>query len=136
MGHYSSALAHYETVIGWGVASKAVRKRAVICYIETHHPEKALPIYASLVEEDPAYLLHDRSDSGGCPCPGIIQHYADTVKGELTSMDMMALGMLWSCCDLHMALLWFEKVARREPVGDGLRKIHAILSSHLVTSPS
>lgn len=134
MGHYASALAHYETVIAWGAPSKEVRKRAIVCYIETGRPEKALPMFEQFIIEDPAYLIERSGDAMGCPCPGIIQEYANHLTGVVTQTDMIALGMLWSYCDLPMSVLWFDKALRWDPDNDCLKAIRTILFSQCTMS--
>ena len=132
LGQYASALACYEVVIRWGAPSKAVRKRAIVCYIQTGQPEKALPLFKALVEEDAPYILEHNDNLNGCPCPVIIQKFVNTIRNPITQADRIALGVLWSYSDLHLALLWFNKALQQAPENSSLKAIIAGLSSQTV----
>jgi tetratricopeptide (TPR) repeat protein len=132
MGHYASALAYYETVMLWGAPSKDVQKRAIVCYIETGQPEKALSIFEALIEKDPSFLLARSRDALECPCQGIIQEYANRLTEVVAQADMLAMGMLWSYCDPHISVLWFDKVLRRDPGNVCVKAIRTRLYSHCI----
>jgi hypothetical protein len=132
LGHYDSALAHYETVLAWGAPSKAVRKRAIVCYIQTRQPEKALSLFTALVAEDVAFFLGQEGDEEACPCPRIVQEYVNRLTEEITQADRIALGMLWMYCDPHLSLLWFNKALQQEPKNHTLKAILAGLTSQTV----
>jgi hypothetical protein len=132
LGHYDSALAHYETVIAWGAPSKAVRNRAVVCYIQTRQSEKALPLFTALLAEDAGFILGHKGEGGHCPCPKIIQEYVCSLNDGVTQADRIALGVLWSYCDLHLSVLWFNKAIQQEPENPSLKAILVGLASQTV----
>jgi hypothetical protein len=134
LGHYDSALAHYETVIAWGAPSKAVRKRAIVCYIQTRQPEKALPLFTALLAEDAAYILGQNGE--GCPCPEIIQEYVSRVTDSITQADTIALGMLWSYCDPQVSVHWFNRALQQQPENPSFKTILIALSSYRVNLSS
>jgi hypothetical protein len=133
---YGSALAHYEKVIAWGAPSKAVRKRAVVCYIQTRQPEKALPLFTALIAEDAAYILGQEGEREGCPCPQIIQEYVNRVTNSITQADTIALGMLWSYCDPQVSVLWFNRAIQQQPENPSLKTILVAFSSYRVNLSS
>jgi hypothetical protein len=127
LGHYGAALAHYETVMSSSTAGKAVRKRAIVCYIQGRKPEKALPLFAELFMEDPGCILAQRRVDDGCPCPEIIQEYLEHTT-NITAGDMLSLGMLWSYCDPGVAAMWFTDALRQDESNVTVKHILAVLS--------
>jgi len=136
LGHYASALTHYERVIGWGAPSKAVRKRAIVCYIEGRQVDKALELFTPLVAEDAAYVAGRDRDREECPCPRIVQVYAAKVRGALSLSDMIALGMLWLYCDPHISALWLGRALELDPQNSALKSILNAMSSQGVEKSS
>ena len=136
LGHYASALSHYEMVIAGGGSSKGVRKRAIVCYIQARHPEKALPLFTSLVVEDVAYVLGQEQDREGCPCPVIIEEYMSHLTDSIGHADLLALGMLWAYCDTQESIGWFKRALQQKQEDPFVVAILRELSSCIMSRSS
>jgi tetratricopeptide (TPR) repeat protein len=125
---YISALSHYEAVISQRNASKSVRKRAIVCYIQTRQVEEALELFASLVAEDIDCIIGHDNEQEGCPCPEIIQEYESRMDDRPSRNDMTALGMLWLYCEPQRSLQWFDGALRNDPGNTYLQSVLDTLS--------
>jgi len=126
---YVLALAHYEAVLSEGKASTVVRKRAIVCYIQTHQVNEALPLFADLIAEDIGCIIGHDNEQEGCPCPEIIQEYESRMTGSPSQNDLTAMGMLWLYCEPNKSLQWFDRAVQQEPDNPYLKSVVTTLSS-------
>jgi len=126
---YVLALAHYEAVLSQGKSSIPVRKRAIVCYIQTRQVDEALPLFADLIAEDIGCIIGRDNEQEGCPCPEIIQEYESRMADIPSQHDLIAMGMLWLYCEPHKSLEWFERAIQQEPDNPYLTTVVTILSS-------
>ena len=134
---YVLALAHYEAVLSHGKASMAVRKRAIVCYIQTRRVDEALPLFADLIAEDIGCIIGHDNEQEGCPCPEIIQEYESRMTGSPSGNDLAAMGMLWLYCEPHKSLQWFDRALQQNPDAHYLKLVVSTLSTaNISTAPS
>jgi len=133
---YVQALAHYEVVLSKSMASKPVRKRAIVCYIQTLQVNKALPLFANLIAEDIGCIIGHDNEQEGCPCPEIIQECESRMTGIPSQHDLTAMGMLWLYCEPHKSLQWFERAIQQEPEHPYLKSVITILASTNINAAS
>ena len=133
---YVLALAHYEAVLSQGKASTAVRKRAIVCYIQTRQVDEALPLFADLIAEDIGCIIGHTNEQEDCHCPEIIQEYESHMVGTLSFHDLAAMGMLWLYCKPQKALQWFDRAIQQEPGNPYLKSVITILASANINAAS
>jgi len=133
---YVLALAHYEAVLSQGKSSIPVRKRAIVCYIQTRQVDEALPLFADLIAEDIGCIIGRDNEQEGCPCPEIIQEYESRMTGIPSQHDLIAMGMLWLYCEPHKSLEWFERAIQQEPENPYLTTVVTILRSTNINEAS
>ena len=133
---YVQALAHYEVVLSKGMASTFLRKRAIVCYIQTRQVDQALPLFANLIAEDIGCIIGHDNEQEGCPCPEIIQEYESRMTGSPSQNDLTAMGMLWLYCESKQSLQWFDRAVQQEPHNPYLKSLVTILSSTNINDAS
>jgi hypothetical protein len=133
---YTPAISHYEAAVSQGKATKSVRKRAIVCYIQTRQVNKALPLFASLIAEDIGCIIGHDNEQEGCPCPEIIREYESRMSDNPSQDDMTALGMLWLYCEPQQSLPWFDRAVQQEPQNPYLKSVVMILSSRNIAYTS
>jgi tetratricopeptide (TPR) repeat protein len=131
---YVLALAHYEAVLSEEKASTAVRKRAIVCYIQTHQVDEALPLFADLIAEDIRCIIGHDNEKEGCPCPEIIQEYESRMTGSPSQNDLTAMGMLWLYCEPNKSLQWFDRALQQDPNNPYLSSIFTTLANANISS--
>jgi len=133
---YVQALAHYEVVLSKSMASMPLRKRAIVCYIQTRRVDQALPLFADLIAEDIGCIIGHDNEQEGCPCPEIIQECESRMTGIPSQHDLTAMGMLWLYCEPHKSLQWFERAIQQEPEHPYLKSVITILASTNINAAS
>lgn len=131
---YLLALAHYQSVLSQGRASTPVRKRAIVCYIQTRQVDKALPLFADLIAEDIGCIIGHDNEREGCPCPEIIQEYESRMTGSPSGNDLAAMGMLWLYCEPHKSLQWFDRALEQDPDSRYLKSVLSTLTNANISS--
>jgi len=133
---FSTALSHYQEVLKGGGASTEVRKRALICYVQSGRIAQAIPLFEGLITEDLECIVKHNVDRYGCPCPEIIDQYeCSRVTTDVAQGDRIALGMLWLFCDVRRSHQWFAEALREDSSSAFLRFVTGLLITRIATAP-
>jgi len=137
VGDYATALSHYRQVIQEGDANTEVKKRAVVCYVHTRRIAEAVLLFEELLKEDVDCIVRHNQDRYGCPCPEIIDEYECSLRtDEISQSDRIALGILWSFCDVHRSHEWFTEAIREDPGSAFLQSVLRILKDRIAVTPA
>lgn len=129
--NYAGAQALYEPLLAQKPGEKALRRRMVVCYLQTGAIRKALDIFTNLVLEDADFIINTHPIDDDCPCPELITemqgHSADALSPEM----VLRLGMLWLYCDIARSVHYFEQALRQNPEQQNIKQILACLRSKI-----
>jgi hypothetical protein len=129
--HYTGAQALYETLLEQRPAEKPLRRRMVICYLQTGAIHKALDIFANLVMEDAEFIIDTHPIDDDCPCPELIAETEGQSCNTLSLEMVLRLGMLWLYCDVAKSVHYFEQASSLAPDHQEVKLILACLHPKL-----
>lgn len=113
--NYASAQPLYETILTQKPAEKPLRRRMVICYLQTGAIRKALDIFTALVLEDADFIINTHAIDDDCPCPELIAETEKQISDALSPAMVLRLGMLWLYCDISKSVHYFEQALHQNP---------------------
>jgi tetratricopeptide (TPR) repeat protein len=113
--NYASAQALYEPLLAQKPAEKSLRRRMVVCYLQTGAIRKALAIFTHLVLEDADFIINTHPVDDDCPCPELIAEMQVQSPDALSLEMELRLGMLWLYCDISKSVYYFEQALRQHP---------------------
>lgn len=130
---YLRARTGYEAALTLQPGNKAIRRRMVICCLETGAIGQALTFFEQLVEEDIEFILSTDPADDDCPCQELIAATAAEAAESQSLEQSLRLGMLWLYCDLEKAKSFFERVCHIAPDHAGYRRLLTLMESHCTT---
>ena len=123
---YAHALEGYDSILAVDPASKSIRRRMIICCLETGAIQRGLAIFVQLVLEDADYIINTHPVDDDCPCSELLAQ-GEVVADDNISLDtLLRLGMLWLYCDVEKSCQYFSNALTLAPDS---REIKLILSN-------
>lgn len=108
--NYLAAEKELEIALALNPACKAIKKKMIICSIQTQNINNALRLFSELVEEDIYFITNTDITKDYCPCPQLIYEYENSSIVTDENRKNLILGMLWLYCDIRVSIDYFEKV--------------------------
>lgn len=105
---YYDAAEELELALLKDPANKAIKKKLIICYIQTKKIKDALNIFYQLVEEDLHFILYSNPVRDDCPCQEIIYKIENDLGYTNDYERSLVLGMLWLYCDINESIKYFK----------------------------
>ena len=109
---YDLAVLELEKAMSANPANKSIKKKIIICYIQTNQVNKAFDIFTKLVKEDVFFIINTDIVADYCPCPELIFEYQNKVDVYEDQRHHLILAMLWLYCDLDESIIYFELVKK------------------------
>ena len=107
---YEKALANLEEALLTSNTPDKVKKKLIICYVETGNVERALFHFHDLIRKDPKIIVDTDHYHDDCPCPEIIPNWENKQNNiEAPRGYFESLGMLYLYCDKDISIQYFEK---------------------------
>lgn len=132
--NYKQAVENFEYVLSNNPTNKSVRKKLIICYLQTGDLDKAVDIFAKLIKEDIDFIINTDLKEDACPCPELIEKYGTILPYEQNSNDLkLMLGMLWLYCDVQKSKEFFDVVIKEKPEDEKLKSIVSVIENRLKT---
>ncbi|MBI9071595.1 MAG: hypothetical protein JEY94_08345 [Melioribacteraceae bacterium] len=95
--------------------NKLIKKKLIICYVETGKLINAIELFISLIREDIDIIINTHPIDDDCPCPELIYNYENSLdlnnQGE---KDLLILGILWLYCDFNKSMEKFEEAVQKK----------------------
>ena len=108
--NFADAEIEFEKSLKENPKNKAVRKKLIICRIQTGKYEKAIDEFISLLEDDFDYLTDTDLVEDDCPCSDAIFKIEKFYSLKISEPTIYTvIGMLWTYCDLNRAYEYFDK---------------------------
>ena len=132
--NYKQAVENFEYVLSNNPTNKSVRKKIIICYLQTGDLYKAVDMFAKLIKEDIDFIINTDLKEDACPCPELIEKYGTILPYEQNSNDLkLMLGMLWLYCDVQKSKEFFDVVIKEKPEDEKLKSIVSVIENRLKT---
>ena len=107
---YQKAAEQLEKALKETADPHKLKKKLIICYIETGQIEKALRLFSSIISVDPTIIIDTDPYHEDCPCPELVMGWEKTSDEEkMSAEDLESLGMLYLYCDIAKSLHYFKK---------------------------
>jgi len=101
--------------------SKPVRRKLIICYLQTRKFDKALEVFHSLVQEDISFITSADSVLDDCPCIELLNEFDKTHDFTDEFEHNLSHGMLWLYCDKAKSIKYLNKALKHFPANKMLK---------------
>lgn len=133
---FDKACFQYEKAMADTQAMDKIKKRLIICYVQSGQIEKAINYFYDLVRKDPNIIINTDAYYDDCPCQELIPNWENKIDAESKNKAYPeVLGMLYLFCDLSMALKYFkislEKTRYPKMVSTIIKKLSPLSSGFL-----
>ena len=130
--NYENAALNFQDTLKSNPINRAVRKKIVICYIQTGQIQKAFENFYILVKEDIDLIINTDIVADDCPCPELIDNYGSVLPYENESVDLkLMLAMLWLYCSVEKSLKFFKQIRIELPDDVRIQEIISIIENKI-----
>jgi tetratricopeptide (TPR) repeat protein len=130
---YSLAADELEKALSKNPTNKGIRRKLIICEIQKGNINKALDLFASLVEDDVAFIIDADPIRDDCPCPELVYDMEEQFNDNKDSIDYyLKLAMIWLYCDVNKSLHYFNLSMGIDLDNGLIKKIIYHLSTYLL----
>jgi hypothetical protein len=130
---YSLAADELEKALSKNPAHKGIRRKLIICEIQRDNINRALDLFASLVEDDVAFIIDADPIMDDCPCPELVYDMEEQFNDNKDSFDYnLKLAMIWLYCDVNKSQQYFNLSLGINSENGLLNKIINHLTSYLL----
>lgn len=106
---FPSALAEFEGMLSQNSSLKKIKKKLIICYIQTGRIAKAFKLFSEIISREIELITNTDIKKDDCPCPEIIESFTSVQSINEESIDYyLSLGMLWLYCNAEKSLQSFQ----------------------------
>ncbi len=122
---FSKAIPYFEDILQNNPSADLVRKKMIICYIETGRISEAFSLFYELVRKDPHIIIDTDSYYDDCPCAELIPKWRQKENASSASFELYEImGMLNLYCDVDKSLEYFDKAAH---VAETPSKLYSVM---------
>ncbi|MBD3287745.1 hypothetical protein GF337_02980 [candidate division KSB1 bacterium] len=112
-------------------ASKKIRRKLIICHLQSGEMNRAIELFVPLIEENIDTIAKSDPMFDDCPCPEIIY---DLEKQARIYQDLFSynlkLGILWLYCDVDKSIHYFRMSEKSNPENTLIKKIISLLQEY------
>lgn len=131
--NYSMAAATFSKVYARDPQNLSVRKRLIVCLIQTGELEKGFDLFYELVKENIEAITKTDPIADDCPCSELTEKYGKILPYEENSSDLkLVLGILWLYCDVNKSLEFFKQLYLLHTDDKRFQEIILAIEKHLV----
>ena len=128
--NYVSAEKELEPVYQKESDNKAIRRKLIICYIQTRKFDKALNVFHSLVNDDIHFITLADSVLDDCPCVELLNEFDKTHSFTDEYEYNLSHGMLWLYCNETKAAHYLTKALEENPTNEKLKASIKAIEKH------
>jgi len=115
--------------------NKNVKKKLIICYIQTGNIPKATDLFISLIKEDIEFIVKTDLIEDDCPCPELINKIEKSNDIEENTVNYYStLGIIWLYCSIEKSLENFEKALELDINNPTINKIIFLIKNYIKKS--
>ncbi|MBI2429220.1 MAG: tetratricopeptide repeat protein [Ignavibacteriales bacterium] len=108
--NYPLAQTELERALEQNPSNTSVKKKLVICHIQTGSTERAVDLFLEIITHDIHSIIDTDPLFDNCPCPQLVYEMENSLPSPNTKEKILALGMLWLFCDIRQSLKYFTSV--------------------------
>ena len=113
---FGKAIPYLEAALSDAPQAVQIKKKLIICYIQTGQIEKAFRLVYDLVNQEPKDILETDIYYEDCPCGELIPQWLEKEDETSDKTELYEiLGMLHLYCDLDKAVKYFNKAKFNSP---------------------
>lgn len=128
---FQKAIHPLEEVLKANPAADNVKKKLIICYIQTKQSSKAFSLFREVVEKDPRIIIDTDAYYDDCPCIELIPRWEMVAQsGKSILNTYLILGMLYLYCNTRRAIDYFNKASKLAEEPQPYRSILTKLNSY------
>lgn len=105
--NYTEARNELELALKENPTSLSIKKKLIICHIQTGSIFRALDLFYEVVKENIFTIINTDPILDNCPCPEIIYELENSLYSANSEVRTLSLGMLWLFCDIKESLKYF-----------------------------
>jgi tetratricopeptide (TPR) repeat protein len=106
---FDKAIHQLEEAIAHSQNPDKVKKKLIICYVQTGNIDRALHFFLDLVKKDPQIIVDTDPYYDDCPCNELIPLWDQKLASEPSNTNYhMVLGILNLYCDIHESIDHFK----------------------------
>lgn len=107
---FSKAIPYLEAALTETPQSAKIKRKLIICYIQTGHFDDAFRLLYEVINSDPKVILETDLYYDDCPCVELIPQWQAKEPEAANKMELYeVLGMLYLYCDIDKAIEYFNK---------------------------
>ena len=128
---FQSARQVLEKALEEDPSNKSVKKKLILCYIDSGHIDKGFNLFLSLIKQDITYITDTTNNYDSCPCMDILYNFENLVYPKLSEKDYnKVLAILWLYRDVKISVKYFKKVKSMSKNDKNVDEILNILSNY------
>jgi tetratricopeptide (TPR) repeat protein len=131
---YDKAIPQLEAALTEDANVEKVKKKLVICYVQTVQLEKALKLFYEIIIKDPHIIIDTDFYHDDCPCPEILPSWEQKLSFSETPNDLYeVLGILYLYCDYEKSITYLKKAHQvcdhKSLIASILKKLNTSISN-------
>lgn len=127
---FAASVPEFEEVLNKTPDNKMIRKKLIICYTQIGQIQRAFQLFHSLIKEDIDIIAKTDVIADDCPCPELVEKFAEAQVSDSDLEKELKLGILWLYCNSNNSLEHFIKAQRSNPDDELLTSTIQIISSY------
>jgi len=107
---FDKAIPQLEDALNSETNTEMVKKKLIICYLQTAQTERALKLFYEVVFKDPHLIIDTDFYHDDCPCPEILPAWEQKLTYPDFSLELYEiLGILYLYCDYKKSISYLKK---------------------------
>lgn len=109
---FDKAIPYLEDALTQNPDGDKIKKKLILCFIETGQIERAFNLFYELIEKNPNIIIDTDIYYDDCPCNELIPEWERKSKeGEKSLEYLETLAMLYLYCNVDKSLSYFKKAS-------------------------
>ena len=111
---FDKAIPYLEEALRQSPNGDKIKKKLILCYIQTGQIERAFALFSELVEKNPNIIIDTDIYYDDCPCNELIPEWERKSQQENSSVEYLEiLAMLYLYCNVERSRYFFQKASRK-----------------------
>ncbi|MHB1048444.1 MAG: tetratricopeptide repeat protein [Bacteroidota bacterium] len=110
--NYAQAQEELESALLQYPSSVPIKKKLVICHIQTHSIRRALELFIEVITQDIHSIIDTDPIFENCPCPQLVLDIENSIVTTNDDEKNLMLGMLWLYCDIVPSYKHFKAITK------------------------
>lgn len=130
---YSLATRELESALSKDPSNKHIRRKLIICYVQTRKISRAKELFYHLVKQDISFIVETDPIIDDCPCPELVYDLEEQLEDDKNFPEyLMKLGIIWLYCDIKKSIHYFNILQTIEPNDKIIKEILFHLTSYVL----